>query len=39
MVKKLKEYAQVEGVLVKHSVALESTTDLSCKNGVPKTAE
>jgi hypothetical protein len=35
----LKEYAQAKGVLVELGVALESTSDLSWKNGVSKTAE
>ncbi len=35
----LKEYAQVEGVLVKLGVASESMAVLSHKNGVPETAE
>jgi hypothetical protein len=36
---KLKEYAQVEGVLAKLGVASESAVDLSCRNGVPEMAE
>jgi hypothetical protein len=36
---KLKEYAQVEGVLVKLGVASELAVDLSCRNGVLETAE
>jgi hypothetical protein len=35
----VKECARAEGVLVKLGVALESTADLSHKNGVPETAE
>jgi hypothetical protein len=35
----LKEYAQMEGVLAKLGVASESAIDLSCRNGVPETAE
>jgi hypothetical protein len=35
----LKEYAQAEGVPVKLGVALESTSDLSWKNGVSETPE
>ncbi len=35
----LKEYAQAKGVLAKLGVALESTVDLSHRNGVPEMAE
>jgi hypothetical protein len=35
----LKEYAQVEGVLVKLGEALELMADLSHKNGVPEMAK
>jgi hypothetical protein len=35
----LKEYAQAEGVSAKLGVASELAADLSCRNGVPETAE
>ncbi len=35
----LKEYAQAEGVSDKLEVASELAVDLSCRNGVPETAE
>jgi hypothetical protein len=35
----MKEYARAEGVLSKLGVASESVVDLSCRNGVPETAE
>ncbi len=37
--RRLKEYARVEGVSAELGVALESAIDLSCENGVSETAE
>jgi hypothetical protein len=37
--RRLKEYAQADGVSAKFRVALESMADLSCENGVSEMAE
>jgi hypothetical protein len=37
--RRLKKYAQAEGVSAELGVALESAADLSCENGVPETAD